>query len=211
MARPPSAEVLARRIRRWEEHPDIETTPTAQMGRRLLSGETVSSLIGPEHGVTEGAFSMVIRDMKKAGYTFRKTRDGMRLYYTLSRRPSVDFDLELEPRPPERPTPEPRRIQPGELHAARPSQLRQEVTWGSFAQVRREAVPHRGTESFQRAGWDDGPMETQGAVGEWQHPPLGSSLQVRALALTDEGVLVQMVGAGGAWQAVITGHVAPGE
>ena len=45
----------------------------------------------------------------------------------------------------------------------------------------------------------------------WEYPPLGATLEVRALALTDEGVLVQMVGGGGAWQATITGHVAPQE
>lgn len=210
MALPPSPEVLARRIRRWEQSPETEITPTAQLGRRFLAGETLEPYMAEEYGVTGGVLSMVVRDMKRAGYGFRMTRGqrgGNSKAFTLTRRPAVDFDLELEPRPEE-----PRRISPGELGvaASRPSPHREEratVTWGSLNQITRE-VHHRGPRDFERAGWrEEAPMETRGTVGEWQHPPLGSNLEVRALALTDEGVLVQMTGAGGVWQAVITGHV----
>jgi hypothetical protein len=40
------------------------------------------------------------------------------------------------------------------------------------------------------------------------YPPLGASLSVRALALTDAGVILQLSdGNGSAWQCTITGHV----
>jgi hypothetical protein len=40
------------------------------------------------------------------------------------------------------------------------------------------------------------------------YPLLGASLQVKALALRDDGVIMQLVdGNGGAWQVSITGHV----
>ena len=40
------------------------------------------------------------------------------------------------------------------------------------------------------------------------YPLLGASLEVKALALRDDGVVMQLVdGNGGAWQVTITGHV----
>ena len=195
----PTVEVLARRIRRWEEHPDTETSVMAQIGRRLLAGETLGAEAAAEYGVSTSAPGMVVRDMKRAGYVFRTQRGpggGNSRVFTLLRRPTFDFDLPPEPPPEARPTP--------------------------------RAVAYQGPASFARAEWtrppsdrveDDGRArwpphlrhDARGVVTMWEYPALGAVLEVRALALTDEGVMVQMVGGGGAWQATITGHVAPGE
>jgi hypothetical protein len=46
------------------------------------------------------------------------------------------------------------------------------------------------------------------AVVASEYPRLGHALSVRALALTDDGVLIHLSdGDGGAWQALITGYV----
>ena len=98
-------ETLARKIRRWEEDPGAELSVMAQIGRRLLAGETLGAEVAPDYGVSGGTVSMVIRDMRKVGYRFR-TQPGLTggnsKVFTLTARPPFDFDL--APTPPAGPS-----------------------------------------------------------------------------------------------------------
>jgi hypothetical protein len=73
---------------------------------------------------------------------------------------------------------------------------------------RAPAVAYNGPASMASAGWeraDGAPVarEVRGVT----YPELGSSLQVRVLALTDDGLVMHLAGGDGVWQVRVTGHV----
>lgn len=164
----PSNQTIMDRHARWRDYPDLETSASAQIARRLWAGETLTTdAVTAEYHSTKSLLGVIVRELRQVGWTIVASRDPDNHMAKLYRLTGQGKPL------PERST--------------KPAKKATRVT---RAPATREMVQH--------------PPQPVGAT----YPPLGASLLVKALALTDTGVMLQLSdGNGSAWQVTITGHV----
>jgi hypothetical protein len=162
MARRPQRATVAAKVERWRTDPN--GTPTADLGRRLIEGETLTGQDAVDLGVTSGLLSMVLRDLRTAGYRVKVSRvpgRGNAASYRVVGRPAQVL-----------------------------GSLDDDETEGDMLPV------------LHRSRQVD--VERPGVT----YPALGSALQVRVLALTDDGLVLHLADeARGVWQVQVLGHV----
>lgn len=211
-------------VDRIESYRTTADSASAILGQRLLNGESVTGQDAQDLGRTKSLISVLVQDMKLAGYQIAGTqlprREGYQgppeLSYQVIGQRDVTAEIEADEAA-------------YATFVARRNRLRKD---DHRKQMERDAERSAARQERQGAnGLPDArdlPREPRmGRRGAAQHlpvhqpslldqivphPALGGSLMVKVLALTDDAGLVMHLSNGNAiWQVQVIGHVSAGE
>jgi len=198
VTRYPAADTLAARVEAWRQAPNGATM--GQIARALFAGESMSSAQAVERfGGSSGLTGQVVKQLAIAGYRVNRTEipgpsgsGRMSMSYSLDR-PDVVPGPSMR-----RPELVPPSSRGGQINKARRKAAARRKGPIPLAEVERRVADDQAAQRARIIGTER-PGQT--------YPVLGSYLQVRVLALTDDGLVMHLANGGAVYQVRVTGHV----
>jgi hypothetical protein len=192
--KPRDLDTLRRRIERYRDLPDDDTTAAAgRLGRRLLDGGEIRADDAVTLGRTASLVSVTISDFESAGYRVRRRRGpgGNGVTY------SLEGGASATPSHVGR-TPLRRPLAPPKSRARSYQPEGDSASTGNVGGAIEHVAPSTNGGGRQRA-----PIGVPGV----EYPALGALLVVRAVALVEGGLVLHLGdGGSGVWQVAVTGH-----